>query len=58
MYLPLGLNATDEMDSLWPTNVLISCPVSLFHILTVLSSLPDRMNLPKGLIATEEIDPL
>ena len=46
-------SATEVTSLLWPVNVLISYPLSRFHILMVLSPLPETMNLLSELIATE-----
>ena len=53
IYLLSELMATEFTWSLWPFNVLISYPLSRFHILMVLSQLPETMNLLSELIATE-----
>ena len=52
MYLLSELIATETTPLLWPANVLISYPLSKFHILMVLSALPETIYLLSELIAT------
>ena len=54
IYLLSKLIATEFTHSLCPVNVLISYPLSKFHILMALSPLPETIYLLSELIATED----
>ena len=53
MNLLFELIATEVTQLLCSVNVLISYPLSKFHILILKSPLPETINLLSGLIATE-----
>jgi len=57
IYPPLGEKAKEKNQSVCPSNVLISMPVSISQSVKVLSPFPDTIYLPSGEKAKEETCP-